>query len=166
MSGFGFDPLTETITAPDEVWEMEIQRQPTIREFRDRPLGNLAELDELFEGVQATGRHAIYPGSNSAQSNTIFTLSPSTLSIDSDDTDVTTTTTSRKHPRTEDDIPSTPLGRVRQRLDTPAVRLVNAVEKMISAPISLLLLHQLFRGQWPNFRKTIGGRLAGLLRIF
>lgn len=145
---------------------MEIQRQPTIREFRDRPLGNHPELDELFKGVQAARCLAIYPGSNSAQSHTIFTLSPSTTSIDSDDTDVTTTTTSRKHPRTEDHILSTPLGRVRQRLDTPTVRLVNAVEKMISAPISLLLLHRLFRGQWPNFRKTIGGRLAGLLRIF
>ena len=41
---------------------MEIQRQPGTQEFCDRPLGNVTELAETFEGIQATGCHAIYPG--------------------------------------------------------------------------------------------------------
>lgn len=160
MSGFGFDPLTGTITAPDEVWEMEIQRQPSIREFRDRPLGNLSELGELFEGVQATGRHAIYPGSNDAQSNGIFSPSPNTPLIDSDNTDFTTTTHSRKRARAEEDLPSTPLGRVRQRLDAPAVRLVNAAEKMIAAPIPLPTITSAIQQAVAKLRENYRGKVG------
>ena len=87
MSGFGYDTLTGAVTAPDDVWETEIQEQPAIREFRDRPIGNIAELGEIFEGVQATGRHAIYPRFGQTESITIDSPSPTTLShgIDSDD---------------------------------------------------------------------------------
>ena len=44
ISGFGIDPLTGPITAPDKVWDMEVERQPAIREFQDKLIGNITEL--------------------------------------------------------------------------------------------------------------------------
>jgi len=71
LSGFGVDLKTGAVTAPDEVWEEEIKKQPGIREFRDKPLANAIELAEIMEGVQATGGHAIYPGHTKLQQITI-----------------------------------------------------------------------------------------------
>ena len=61
MSGFGFDVFTGAVTAPDEVWDMEIKKDPGIQEFRDKPMATTAELAEILEGSQANGRRAIYP---------------------------------------------------------------------------------------------------------
>ena len=62
MSGFGFDVTTGAATALDEVWDMEVKKDPTIHEFRDKPIANAVELSEILEGTQATGHRAIYPG--------------------------------------------------------------------------------------------------------
>ncbi|KAG0133608.1 hypothetical protein HOY82DRAFT_604252 [Tuber indicum] len=120
MSGFGFNPLTGTITAPDKVWEMEIQQQPGIREFRDTPLANLDELGEIFEGVLATGHHAIYPQLSSSYSNNINSSSANTTPSNTEYTTPPSSSSQHKRTREEDESPLTPLGRVRQRLDTPA----------------------------------------------
>ena len=43
---------------------MEVERQPAIREFQDKLIGKITELEEILNSVQATGRHAIYPESS------------------------------------------------------------------------------------------------------
>ena len=44
MSGFGFDVITSAVRAPDDVWDVEIKKDPAIQEFRDKPMANTAEL--------------------------------------------------------------------------------------------------------------------------
>ena len=67
MSGFGFDPISGAVTAPDEVWDTEISKQSAIREFRDRSMANIIELEEILDSFQATGGRAIYPVSGFSQ---------------------------------------------------------------------------------------------------
>jgi len=158
MSGFGLDPLSGGITAPDEVWEMEIQRQPGIREFRDRPLGNVAELAEIFEGIQATGHHAIYPFYGRAQPFNTDSQSPNRITIDSDDATSASSPSYSRRRRVEKKSPVTPLGRVRQSPETAAVRLVNAVEKMMAAPISLPTVSSVIQQAVTKLRENYKGR--------
>ena len=62
MSGWGCNPATGALNAPDEVWEQEIKACPQAREFRLGALPHCFELREIFEGVTASGDFAVYPG--------------------------------------------------------------------------------------------------------
>ena len=97
LSGFGCDPVTGVVTAPDEVWEMEIKKQAGIREFRDRPMANATELTEIFEGTQATGQHAIYPKFGVPLSQSTHSLPSHETIIDSDsDNGISSATVSKR----------------------------------------------------------------------
>ena len=60
LSGFGWDEERGIVTAPEEVWDMEImvscclmlilcyQKDPDITEFRDKPTANAIELEKIF----------------------------------------------------------------------------------------------------------------------
>ena len=137
LSGFGRDPLTGVVTAPDDVWEMEIKEQPGVREFCDRPMANAMEMREVFEGTQASGRHAIYPKFGVPLSQSIESLPSQESTIDSDSDEVSSSTHEPKRRKLTKDTPNPPLGRIRKRQDNPATRLVNAVERMITEPIAL-----------------------------
>lgn len=62
MSGFGWDKELGIPTAPDDVWVEEIRKQAQLREFRTMPLANSDELTEIFDGVRASGNHALSLG--------------------------------------------------------------------------------------------------------
>ena len=113
ISGFGDDPLTGTIRVPDEVWDMEVERQPAIREFQDKLIGNITELEEILNSVQATERHAIYPESSQPYPFSINSSFPVSILFDSDGNDSVQSSQHTKRKRTKDYIPVTPLGRVR-----------------------------------------------------
>jgi Myb/SANT-like DNA-binding domain len=54
-SGFGWDPLTKTVTAPDEVWQKYIRAHPKAAQFRDVPFPLYDDLYTLCASVIATG---------------------------------------------------------------------------------------------------------------
>ena len=84
LSDFRCDLITGIVTAPDQVCEMEIQKQPGIREFHDRPMGNATEMTEVFEGTQVTCHHAIYPKFSLPLLHSIESLASQESLIDSD----------------------------------------------------------------------------------
>ena len=87
ISGFELDPITSAVTAPDNVWNTEIKKQPVIQESRDKPMSNIIELQEILEGFQVTGGRAIYPVpgfTNQLHSSVIETGSQDEHVIDSD----------------------------------------------------------------------------------
>ncbi|KAH7841521.1 hypothetical protein Vadar_031026 [Vaccinium darrowii] len=54
-SGFGWDKELGTVTAPDEVWEDYIERNPDAVKFRDKGLPHYELLKELYSPSVATG---------------------------------------------------------------------------------------------------------------
>ena len=158
MSGFGVDPISGAITAPDDVWDIEIQRQPTIREFRDRPIGNIAELEEIFEGVQARGHHAIYPGMSRPQATPPDNANHNSPSADSDDPFSAYPAGSAKRKRPADQAPVSPLGHVRQKLETPATRIVSAIEKLIATSITVPVVASVIQRAITKFRENYKGK--------
>ena len=153
MSGFGVDPTSGAITAPNDVWDVEIQRQPTIRELRDRPIGNIAKLEEIFEGIQAKGHHAIYPGMSRPQATPLDNANHNSSSTDSDDPFSAYPSGPAKRKRPADPAPVSPLGQVRQKLETPATCIVNAVEKLIATPITLPVATSVIQRAITKFRE-------------
>jgi hypothetical protein len=92
-----------------------LQKDPEIKEFREKPLSNAAELGEIFEGVQATGDHAIYP----AEILQGLSEGPPKKKVKSEDVS----------PR-----PATPRARIRERAPSGAAQLLAAVERLVDAP--------------------------------
>lgn len=60
-SGFGWDPVTNLPTAPDEVWEEYIKAHPRAKEFRTKSFPWYDNLDAIFSGNVATGAYVINP---------------------------------------------------------------------------------------------------------
>lgn len=54
-SGFGWDPLTKTVTAPDDVWERYILAHPKAAQFKDTPFPLYDDLFTLCANVIAIG---------------------------------------------------------------------------------------------------------------
>ena len=168
ISGFGCDPTRGVVTAPDDVWEIKIQKQPGIREFRDKPMANPAVMREIFKGIQATGQHAIYPKFGQAISHTTNTPSAYLeLTINSDNDTIVCTPSNTKRRQLDNHNPGSPLGRVRSRAETPAIRLVNAVENMVTEPIKLPTttsgIHQAINKLRHNYRGKVGWSTEDLL---
>ena len=95
---------------------MEIQKQPGIREFRDRPMANATEMSEVFESTQATGQHAIYPkfGIPLSQSVESFASQESVVDSDSEQGSSSNNLPKKRKLAKDDSIPP-PLGHVRKR---------------------------------------------------
>jgi hypothetical protein len=97
-----------------------LQKDPEIKEFREKPLANAAELGEIFEGVQATGDHAIYP----AEILRGLSEGPPQKKVKTEDVSPGPTTPG----------PTTPRARVRERAPSSAAKLLAAVERLVDAP--------------------------------
>ncbi|XP_009795718.2 uncharacterized protein LOC142164686 [Nicotiana tabacum] len=58
MSGFAWDPNTNTWNAESEVWDQLIQAKPEAAELRNKPIRNYDKLIVLYGKDRATGKHA------------------------------------------------------------------------------------------------------------
>ncbi|POM71939.1 hypothetical protein PHPALM_11429 [Phytophthora palmivora] len=58
-SGFGWDPVRNVVLVHDDVWEDYVKGNPKCVDYRQTPLTYYNVLVELFEGIYATGEHAI-----------------------------------------------------------------------------------------------------------
>jgi hypothetical protein len=59
QSGFGLDPETGRVTAPDKVWDEYLAAHPEALPFRTSTLKFMAELEAVFSDSVATGRFAL-----------------------------------------------------------------------------------------------------------
>uniref|UniRef100_A0A5B6YH33 Myb/SANT-like domain-containing protein n=1 Tax=Davidia involucrata TaxID=16924 RepID=A0A5B6YH33_DAVIN len=57
-TGFGWDPILETATAPDDVWERYIRVQPEAKRFRNAGCPRYDKLVTIFGDTTATGKEA------------------------------------------------------------------------------------------------------------
>ncbi|KAG5552462.1 hypothetical protein RHGRI_010516 [Rhododendron griersonianum] len=60
-NGFGWDPVKQTVTAPEPVWQEYIQGHKNAKQFKSKGLDHYDILVELYEGTLATGAFAGYP---------------------------------------------------------------------------------------------------------
>ncbi|KAI8538628.1 hypothetical protein RHMOL_Rhmol09G0119100 [Rhododendron molle] len=60
-SGFGWDPVKQTVTAPEPVWQEYLQGHKDAKQFKSKGLDHYDLLVELCEGTLATGAFAGYP---------------------------------------------------------------------------------------------------------
>jgi Myb/SANT-like DNA-binding domain len=59
LSGFGWDPVTETVTAEDAVWEIHLAQFTEAKEFCTSAFKFYTILDVLCNGRVATGDYAL-----------------------------------------------------------------------------------------------------------
>lgn len=59
QSGFGWDEVTQRVTAAPEVWDRYISSHPKASVFRYNTLPYWRELEEIFAGRYATGKYAL-----------------------------------------------------------------------------------------------------------
>ncbi|KAL7262953.1 hypothetical protein ACSBR1_001174 [Camellia fascicularis] len=57
-TGLGWDPVTQTVTAPDDVWENYVQAHPTAKQFQTKGLKHYELMSEIFAKSFATGAFA------------------------------------------------------------------------------------------------------------
>ncbi|KAI5780401.1 hypothetical protein EDC01DRAFT_633276 [Geopyxis carbonaria] len=81
LSGWGWDPATGALTASDQAWDSEIKANPSAEQFRYGALPYCLELQEIFQGVIATGDYVLYPAFNN-----VLCLGPLTKPRKSTDT--------------------------------------------------------------------------------
>ncbi|XP_028099317.1 uncharacterized protein At2g29880-like [Camellia sinensis] len=56
--GLGWDPITQTVTAPDDVWENYVQAHPNAKQFQTKGLEHDELMLEIFAKSFATGAFA------------------------------------------------------------------------------------------------------------
>lgn len=54
-TGLGWDPITQTMTTPDDVWENYVQVHPNAKQFQTKGLGHYELMSEIFSKSFATG---------------------------------------------------------------------------------------------------------------
>ncbi|KAI8015759.1 Uncharacterized protein LOK49_LG05G02321 [Camellia lanceoleosa] len=57
-TGLGWDPITQTVTAPDGVWENYVQAHPNAKQFQTKGLEHYELMSEIFAKSFATGAFA------------------------------------------------------------------------------------------------------------
>ncbi|CAL5410713.1 unnamed protein product [Camellia sinensis] len=57
-TGLGWDPITQTVTAPYDVWENYVQAHPNAKQFQTKGLGHYELMSEIFAKSFATGAFA------------------------------------------------------------------------------------------------------------
>ena len=91
QSGFGYDPILGTITAPDAVWDtyLHVKAHRPARVFRFSGLANRDSLEALFSGKVATGQFAVSTADSSplATSPSNSNPNPDDLSVHEEPTD-------------------------------------------------------------------------------
>ncbi|KAE9445243.1 hypothetical protein C3L33_22859, partial [Rhododendron williamsianum] len=58
QTGFGWDEASQTVTAPDDVWQTYLQANPKAVKFCNQGLDHFEELDELLSSSLANGAFA------------------------------------------------------------------------------------------------------------
>ena len=157
MSGFGFDVITSAVTAPDDVWDMEIRKDPAIQEFRDKPMANTAELAEILDGSQATGCRAIYPSIPRSISTELDSQTEDDTPL-SDHTAVDTSSHQSKKRKASDGESVKQLGRIRPRAETATERLLQAVETMASTSLPSIPNSSVVHQAVTKFREAYRGK--------
>ncbi|KAI9431664.1 Myb/SANT-like DNA-binding domain-containing protein [Lactarius indigo] len=71
LSGFGWDPNLNTVTAESDVWDAYIKtlspsKAKLVKKFRTKPFPLYNAVGELVDGTRATGKHAFRAGQASA----------------------------------------------------------------------------------------------------
>jgi len=59
QSGFGWDPVSQRVTAESSVWDSYISSHPNAREFRNQSFPFYEKVESLSAGKVATGKHAV-----------------------------------------------------------------------------------------------------------
>ncbi|GMP48384.1 hypothetical protein CsSME_00015756 [Camellia sinensis var. sinensis] len=54
-TGLGWDPITQTVTAPDDVWKNYVQAHPNAKQFQTKGLEHYELMSEIFSKSFATG---------------------------------------------------------------------------------------------------------------
>ncbi|GMP29713.1 hypothetical protein CsSME_00004698 [Camellia sinensis var. sinensis] len=57
-TGLGWDPISQTVTAPDDVWENYVQAHPNAKQFQTKGLEHYELMSEIFAKSFATGAFA------------------------------------------------------------------------------------------------------------
>ncbi|KAL7221880.1 hypothetical protein ACSBR1_023762 [Camellia fascicularis] len=57
-TGLGWDPITQTVTAPDDVWENYVQAHPNAKQFQTKGLEHYKLMSEIFAKSFATSAFA------------------------------------------------------------------------------------------------------------
>ncbi|KAI8019328.1 Uncharacterized protein LOK49_LG04G02863 [Camellia lanceoleosa] len=57
-TGLGWDPITQTMTAPDDVWENYVQAYPNAKQFQTKSLEHYELMSKIFAKSFATGAFA------------------------------------------------------------------------------------------------------------
>ncbi|KAK0605481.1 hypothetical protein LWI29_027326 [Acer saccharum] len=55
-TGFGWDPISNTVTAPDDVWNEYLKRVPSAKPYKKKGLEHYDILGEIFNTTTATGQ--------------------------------------------------------------------------------------------------------------
>ncbi|KAK2639323.1 hypothetical protein Ddye_027118 [Dipteronia dyeriana] len=55
-TGFGWDPISNTVTAPEAVWAEYIKRVPGAKPYRKKGLDHYEILGDIFNTTTATGQ--------------------------------------------------------------------------------------------------------------
>ncbi|XP_038722052.1 uncharacterized protein LOC120014203 [Tripterygium wilfordii] len=63
-TGTGWDCVRNTILADNDWWEKRIQEDKKVAKFRIQGPENLDQLEELFDGMMATGEFAMFAGAS------------------------------------------------------------------------------------------------------
>ncbi|KAI8026953.1 Uncharacterized protein LOK49_LG02G02541 [Camellia lanceoleosa] len=58
-TGLGWDPITQTVTAPDDVWENYVQAHPNAKQFQTKGLEHYELMSEIFAKSFATGAFSV-----------------------------------------------------------------------------------------------------------
>jgi len=114
---------------------MEVKKNPAIQECRDKPMANPAELAEILEGFQATGRRVIYPSIPNSISTDLDKQTEDEAPLSYHATSNTSSHLSKKQ-KGYDGGAVKRLGCVHQRPETATERLLQVVETVtiLSSP--------------------------------
>ena len=96
---------------------------------------NIAEMEQILDGFQATGGGTIYPVPGFSQLPSLEVEGGTNKDfIDSDNPSPTDSTHPTKRRGVQENVSQSPLGRIRQKSETPSTHLVVTVEKMMATP--------------------------------
>ncbi|GMP65458.1 hypothetical protein CsSME_00026237 [Camellia sinensis var. sinensis] len=54
----GWDPITQTVTTPDDVWKNYVQAHPNAKQFQNKGLEHYDLMSEIFAKTFSTGTFA------------------------------------------------------------------------------------------------------------
>jgi hypothetical protein len=129
----GFVWINGLPTASDEVWAVEIQRSPQVKEFRMIPLANADELTEIFDGKRASRDYPTSDHTDSGSSdNHVPVPVPVPVPVSFPPVPIPISVPSRLR-----SLPSPPrtAGNVHQRVSSQTDKFSESIKKALSADV-------------------------------